>query len=40
MLEIAKQVIAHRSSEEVFLALGMLDAELERFIRAHAVAIQ
>ena len=40
VLEIAKQVIAHTSGEEVLLALGMLDAELDIFMKSHAVSVQ
>jgi flagellar biosynthesis/type III secretory pathway protein FliH len=40
VLEIAQQVIADRSDEEVELALAMLRAELDQFMKAHAVAIQ
>jgi hypothetical protein len=32
VLQIAQQVIAARSGDEVSLALGMLDAELEQFM--------
>jgi hypothetical protein len=40
VLQIAQQIIAERSGEEVSLALGMLDGELDQFMRFHAVAIQ
>jgi hypothetical protein len=40
VLQIAKQVIADRSAEEVSLALGMLTAELDEFMKSHAVAVQ
>ena len=40
VLQIAKQVIAHRSDEEVSLALAMLDAELDQFIDSHAIKVQ
>jgi hypothetical protein len=40
VLQIAQQIIAERSGEEVSLALGMLDAELDQFMRSHAVAMQ
>jgi hypothetical protein len=40
VLQIAQQMLALRSGEEVALALGMLDAELDQFMKAHAVAIQ
>jgi hypothetical protein len=39
-LQIAQHVLAERSGEEVALALGMLDAEIEQFMKAHAVAVQ
>jgi hypothetical protein len=40
VLQIAQQVIVDRSGEEVSLVLGMVDAELAQFIKAHAIAIQ
>jgi hypothetical protein len=40
VLQIALHVLAERSGEEAALALGMLDAELDEFMKAHAVAIQ
>jgi predicted membrane-bound spermidine synthase len=40
VLQIAQHVIAQRSGEEVPLVLGMLDAELDEFMKSHAVAIQ
>ena len=40
VLQIAQQMIADRSGEEVSLALDMLDAELDQFMKAHAVAVQ
>jgi hypothetical protein len=40
VLQIAQQVIANRSGEEVSLALAMLDGELDEFIKAHAVVTQ
>jgi hypothetical protein len=40
VLQIAQQVIAERSGEEVSLAMDMLDAELEQFMKSHAIAIQ
>jgi hypothetical protein len=40
VLQIAQEVIADRSGDEVSLALGMLDAELEQFMKSHAIAIQ
>jgi hypothetical protein len=40
VLQIALHVLAERPGEEATLALGMLDAELDEFMKAHAVAIQ
>ena len=40
VLQIAQQVITERSGEETSLALNMLDAELEQFMKSPAVAIQ
>ena len=40
MLEIAQQAIANWSGEEASLALSIVEAELEEFMKAHAVAIQ
>jgi hypothetical protein len=40
VLQIAQQVFAHRSGEEAAPALGMLDAELDEFMKSHAIAIQ
>jgi hypothetical protein len=40
VLQIARQVVADRSGEEVSLALAMLDAELYQFMNAHAIVIQ
>jgi hypothetical protein len=40
VLQIAQQVIAEMSNEEASLALGMLDAELDQFMKSHAVVIQ
>jgi hypothetical protein len=40
VLQIAQQVIADRSGEEVSLALDMLVAELDQFMKSHAIAIQ
>jgi hypothetical protein len=39
-LQIAQHVLAARSGEEAALALGTLDAEIEEFMSAHAVAVQ
>jgi hypothetical protein len=40
VLQIAQPVIAARLGDEVSRALGMLHAELEQFMKSHAVAIQ
>ena len=40
VLQIVKLIVADRSAEDAALALGMLDAEIEEFMKAHAVAMQ
>jgi hypothetical protein len=40
VLEIAQQAIARWSGEEASVALGMVEAELEQFRKAHAAVIQ
>jgi hypothetical protein len=40
VLQITQQVLAQRSGEEVSVALDMLDAELDQFMKSHPVAIQ
>jgi hypothetical protein len=40
VLEIAQQVIARWSGEEASLALGMVEAELEQFMKSHAIVTQ
>jgi hypothetical protein len=40
VLQIVKQIVADRSAEDAALALGILSAELEEFMKAHAVAVQ
>jgi hypothetical protein len=40
VLEIAQQVIAQWSGDEASLALGMVEAELEQFVKSHAIVIQ
>jgi hypothetical protein len=40
VLQIAQHVLAERAGEEAALVLGMLDAEIEEFMQAHAVAMQ
>jgi hypothetical protein len=38
--QILEQVVEHGSAEAAALALSMLAAELEDFMRAHAIAVQ
>jgi len=40
MLQIVKLIVADRSAEDAALALETLDAEIEEFLQAHAVAVQ
>jgi hypothetical protein len=40
VLQILEQAVEHRSAETAALVLGVLTAELDAFIKAHAVAIQ
>jgi hypothetical protein len=40
VLQIVEQVVAQRSVEEAALALGMLDAELDEFMKSHALLTQ
>jgi hypothetical protein len=40
VLQIAQQMIARRSGEELSLAMNMLDSELDDFMKSHAIAIQ
>jgi hypothetical protein len=40
VLQIALHILAERPGEEAALALGMLDRELDQFMKAHAVAVQ
>lgn len=40
VLQIVQEVVADRSVEAATLALRMLDAELEQFIKSHASVIQ
>jgi hypothetical protein len=40
VLQVARVIITQRSSDELPLVLGMLSAELEEFLKAHAVAVQ
>jgi hypothetical protein len=39
VLQIAQQMIAHRSGEELAL-VNMLDSELDDFMKSHSIAIQ
>jgi hypothetical protein len=40
VLQLLQQIIAERSAEHAALALDMLSAELEEFMKAHAVEVQ
>jgi hypothetical protein len=40
VLQLVGQIVAQRSSERAAAALGMLDAELEEFMRVHAITVQ
>jgi hypothetical protein len=40
VLQMALHILADRSAEDAALALGTLDAEIEDFLQAHAVAMQ
>ena len=40
VLQIAEQVVAQRSPAGAALALSILDAELDEFMKAHAVVTQ
>jgi hypothetical protein len=40
VLQLTQQVIVERSSEAVSLALEMLEAEFEQFVKSHAIVIQ
>jgi hypothetical protein len=40
VLEIAQQALARWSGEDASLALGMVEAELDELMNAHAVAVQ
>jgi hypothetical protein len=39
-LQILEQVVEHGSAEAAALALSMLTAELDEFIKTHPVAVQ
>jgi hypothetical protein len=40
VLQIAREVIEARSGDAVSLALGKLDAELDQFMKSHAITTQ
>ena len=40
VLQILEETVAHKSTETAALALGKLTAELDEFVKAHAVVIQ
>jgi len=40
VLQIVEQAVAHESAEAAALALSTLGAELDEFMKAHAIAIQ
>jgi len=40
LLQILEQVVEHGSAAAAALALGTMTAELEEFMKAHAVAVQ
>jgi hypothetical protein len=40
VLQLTQQIIAGKSSEAMSLALDMLSAELDAFMKAHASVIQ
>jgi hypothetical protein len=40
VLQILEEAVAHESAETAALALGMLTAELNEFVRAHAITTQ
>ena len=40
VLQIVEQVVTERSVEGAALALGMLNAELDEFMKAHAIITQ
>jgi hypothetical protein len=40
VLQILEEAVAHESADTAALARGMLSAELEEFMTAHAVAVQ
>jgi hypothetical protein len=40
VLQIVEQVVAHGSAEAAAIALSTLGAELDEFMKAHAVAMQ
>jgi hypothetical protein len=40
VLQILEQTVEDRSAEAAALVLGMLNSELDEFMKAHAVAVQ
>jgi hypothetical protein len=40
LLQITQQVVADRSGDEVSLALYMLYAELDKFMKSHVIALK
>jgi hypothetical protein len=40
VLQLVSKVVGERSAEAAAVALGMLNAELEEFMEAHAVVVQ
>jgi hypothetical protein len=40
VLQILEEVVALESAEKAALALGMLTAELDEFVKAHAITTQ
>jgi hypothetical protein len=40
VLQLTQRVIEERSSDALSAALDMLDAELEEFIKSHAIVVQ
>jgi hypothetical protein len=40
VLQIVKLIVADGAAEDAAFALGKLDAEIEEFMQAHAVAIR
>ena len=40
VLQLTQQVIADRSSDELSVALDMLNVEVDQFVKSHAIVIQ